>query len=301
METDRPTARPADVVDARVRLPQDCRPDRTYQAPPRLAEQYDRVLGLTDRMNGGTLAGLLADLDEAGVGHAVMHAESEGGEDADALNEALRAVLDEHPGTFTGVGCVDLAIPFPGVLARQVVSAAALGLVGVCLEPAFFGRDIDDRHLYPMYARAEELGLVVAVHTGITYSRMHPLRHERAEMFDQVACDFPDLRLVASHAGWPWATEYAAVARRHPTVHLEFGAIAPKYVARPGTGWDVLFALMPTLLRDQVLHGSDWPMISPLRAVSEWRASGLDEDTLDALLSRNTRRLYGLDDAPAVP
>jgi hypothetical protein len=148
-----------------------------------------------------------------------------------------------------------------------------------------------------MYARAEELGLVVCVHTGITYSRMHPLRHERAELLDQVACDFPDLRLVACHAGWPWSTEYAAVARRHPTVYLEFGGLAPKYVARPGTGWDALFGMMPSLLRSQVLYGSDWPVIEPARAVREWRDSGLDEAALGALLHDNAATLFGFPDA----
>jgi predicted TIM-barrel fold metal-dependent hydrolase len=66
----------------------------------------------------------------------------------------------------------------------------------VSIQPAFFGLDIDDRRLYPLYARAEELGLVVAIHTGLTYSRMHPLKHERPELLDQVACDFAELRLV---------------------------------------------------------------------------------------------------------
>lgn len=149
-----------------------------------------------------------------------------------------------------------------------------------------------------MYSRAEELGLIVAVHTGITYSRMHPLRHERPELLDQVACDFPDLRLIACHAGWPWATEYAAVARRHPTVYLEFGALAPKYVARPGSGWDAMFAMMPTVLREKVLYGSDWPMIAPTRALAEWRASGLPAPALEALFAGNARRLFGLP-APA--
>lgn len=287
-----------DIVDARVRLPQDQRPDASYQAPPRQTEQYDRVLDLTAKMNAGTLAALLLDLDAAGIRQAVMHAESEGGEDADALNAALRTVLDRHPDRFVGIGCVDITVPFPTAIARQVQRIAADGLLGICLEPAFFGRDIDERHLYPMYSRAEELGLIVAVHTGITYSRMHPLRHERPELLDQVACDFPDLRLIACHAGWPWATEYAAVARRHPTVFLEFGALAPKYVARPGTGWDAMFSMMPTVLRDQVLYGSDWPMIAPTRALAEWRASGLPEPALEALFAGNARRLFDLP-APA--
>jgi uncharacterized protein len=281
------------IIDARVRLPQDQRPDPTYSAPPRQAEQYDRVLDLTAKMNGGRLVDLIADLDANGIDHAVMHAETEGGESAEALNEALCRVLAEHPDRFTGIGTVDLADVGPTVAARQAAAAHAAGLRGISVQPAFFGLDIDDRALYPLYSRAEELGLLVAIHTGITYSRIHPMRHERAELFDQVACDFPDLTLIAAHAGWPWATEYAAVARRHPTVYLEFGALAPKYIARAGSGWDALFAMMGNVLRDQILYGSDWPMMAPARALAEWRASGLSAEALAALFAGNAARLLG--------
>ncbi|WP_329089662.1 MULTISPECIES: amidohydrolase family protein [unclassified Streptosporangium] len=282
------------IIDARVRLPQELRPSPTYAAPSLQTEQYDKVLQLTDKMNTGRLADLLQVMDAEGIGRAVMHAESEGGESADALNEALCQVLARHPDRFTGIGCVDIAGARPTRIARQTASIAGLGLLGITFQPAFFGLDIDDRGLYPMYSRAEELGLIVAVHTGITYSRMHPLRHERPELLDQVACDFPDLTLIACHAGWPWVTEYCAVARRHPTVYLEFGALAPKYVAKAGTGWDPLFGMMPNVLRDQVLYGSDWPMMSPTRAVAEWRASGLPDAALQALLHDNAARLFGL-------
>lgn len=247
------------IIDARVRLPQDRRPAARYAAPVRQLEQYDRVLDLSAKLNAGTEERLLADLDSSGIGRAVVHAETEGGEDASALNAELMAMLSDHPGRFLGVGSLDVTGRRPTEIARQTADLAEARLVGISLQPAFLGMDIDDRSLYPTYSRAEELGLVVCVHTGITYSRMHPLRHERPELLDQVACDFPDLRLVACHAGWPWATEFAAVARRHPTVYLEFGGLAPKYVARPGTGWDALFTLMPTVLRGQVLYGSDWP------------------------------------------
>lgn len=286
------------IIDARVRLPQDLR-GAAYTAPARQTEQYDAVLGLTGKMNGGTLAGLLAELDEQGIGRAVMHAESEGGEDAERLNDAVAEVVSAHPERFKGVGTIDVAGAGPTRMARQAVRIADRGFVGLTLQPAFFGYDIDERALYPAYSRAEELGLIVCLHTGITYSRIHPLRHERAEMLDQVACDFPDLRLIACHAGWPWATEYAAVARRHPTVHLEFGALAPKYVARPGTGWDAMFGMMPNVLRSQVLYGSDWPMMAPERALREWRESGLDEGALRALFHDNAARLFGFAGSPA--
>jgi predicted TIM-barrel fold metal-dependent hydrolase len=280
------------VIDARVRLPQDQRPQAAYGAPARQTEQYDRVLDLTSKMNSGRLVDLLQALDEEGVERAIMHAETEGGESAEALNDALATVVGEHADRFVAVGTVDIGHGFPPtVAARQVTACADLGFVGVCLQPAFFGLDIDARELYPLYSRAEEAGLFVAIHTGITYSRLHPLRHERPELLDQVACDFPELRIVASHSGWPWVAEMCAVARRHPTVHLEFGAIAPKYVARPGTGWDPLFGMMRNVLRDQVLYGSDWPMMPPERALREWRESGLDDRALQALLHDNAERL----------
>src|SRR5262245_53663621 len=109
------------IIDARVRLPQDLRPSKTYEAPRRLTEQYDRVLNLTDRLNTGSLSELLEVLASNGIEHAVMHAESEGGEPADALNEALGTVLAEHAHVFKGIGCVDLDAPRPTDLARQVV------------------------------------------------------------------------------------------------------------------------------------------------------------------------------------
>jgi predicted TIM-barrel fold metal-dependent hydrolase len=282
------------VIDARVRLPQDQRPQSAYGAPARQTEQYDRVLDLTSKMNGGRLADLLTTLDEQGIERAIMHAETEGGESADALNAALAALVAQHPNRLVGVGTVDVGRGVPPTTAsRQVAACADQGFAGACVQPAFFGLDIDDRTLYPLYSRAEEAGLFVAIHTGITYSRLHPLRHERPEMLDQVACDFPDLRIMACHAGWPWIAEMCAVARRHPTVYLEFGAIAPKYVARPGTGWEPLFGMMRNVLRDQVLYGSDWPVMAPQRALAEWREAGLDDRTLRALLHENAARLLG--------
>lgn len=286
------------IIDARVRLPQELRAHKTYAAPARQTAQYDQVLGLTDKMNTGNLSDLLEAMDRDSIAQAVMHAESEGGEDALQLNEALVKVLVEHPERFKAIGGVNIEGSTPTQIARQVATIHGSGLVGITLQPAFLGLDIDDRSLYPMYSRAEELELVVAIHTGITYSRMHPLRHERAELLDQVACDFPDLRLMACHAGWPYVTEYCAVARRHPTVFLEFGGLAPKYVAKPGTGWDALFAMMPNVLRSQVLYGSDWPVMAPRRAIAEWRRSGLDSATLQALFHDNSAALFGFSEEP---
>ena len=282
------------IIDARVRVPQAGRESSKYAAPERQTEQYDRVLDLSEKMNAGTLESLLESMESQGISKAVMHAETEGNEDIDALNNSLFKILEQHSDKFLGVGAVDIYGGSPGTASIQVRDASDRGLVGVSMQPSFAGLDIDSRLLYPAYARAEELEMVVFLHTGINYSRMHPIRHERPELLDQVACDFPNLKLVACHAGWPYAAEFCAVARRHPTVYLEFGGLAPKYVAKSGAGWDTVHSLMDNVLQRQVLFGSDWPVMDLGRVVEEWNASGLSSETLSRLFGKNSAELFAL-------
>jgi predicted TIM-barrel fold metal-dependent hydrolase len=275
--------------DARVRLPQEFRESSSYQSID--TDQYDKLLSLTDKINNGTLDALLASMDANDISKAIMHAETEGGESADHLNSALHKVISEHSKRFFGIGTVDVQSLHPATYVRQINEIKEYGFIGVTIQPAFFNLDINDKILYPLYSKAEEMNLSVGIHTGITYSRKHKLSHEKPELLDQVACDFPDLKIIASHSGWPWATEMAAVASRHPTVFLEFGAIAPKYVSRPGTGWDTLFSFMPNRLQGQILYGSDWPMMSHERSISEWKNSGLNQETMDCLMFENALKL----------
>jgi predicted TIM-barrel fold metal-dependent hydrolase len=110
---------------------------------------------------------------------------------------------------------------------------------------------------------------------------------------DQIACDFPDLVLIACHAGWPWVAEMVAVLRKHPNVYAEFGGLAPRYVCEQGTGWEVMLRFMNSLLSEQVLHGTDWPVFPMERALAEWRSGGLREHVLEAITGGNAARLLG--------
>jgi len=138
-----------------------------------------------------------------------------------------------------------------------------------------------------------ELGLQVALHTGINYTVTFPIRNDQPIQVDQVACDFPDLVLVACHAGWPWVPEMVAVLRKHPNVYAEFGGLAPRYVCEANTGWEVMFRFMNSLPGRQVLHGTDWPVFPMDRALAEWRAGGLRPHVLEALTGGNAQRLLG--------
>jgi predicted TIM-barrel fold metal-dependent hydrolase len=279
-----------EVIDFRVRLPLELRPSEDL--PDDYLTQYDQVLDLSANRHR-TLDQLIGDMDAAGVTHAVVHAEYEYGDEADALNEAVAKVVAQHPGRFSGYGTISMDhLKIPRALA-QVQRVHDLGLKGLNLQPSFFGIAIDDRLLYPVYAKAHELGLHVGLHTGINYTVTFPIRNDQPLQLDQVACDFPGLTLIACHAGWPWVAEMVAVLRKHPTVYAEFGGLAPRYVCEHNTGWEVMFRFMNSLLSGQVLHGTDWPVFPMDRALSEWRNGGLRPDVLDALIGGNAQRLLG--------
>ena len=278
------------VIDFRARLPEEFRPQ--IVKPKELTAQYDAVLDISSK-SGQTLADLVTQMDEHGVDHAVVHAEFEIGDPADVLNAAVAKVVADAPDRFTGIGTFSTE-PFDIMRALdQIYFCKEAGMVGVTTQPSFFHIGIDDRKLYPIYAKACKLDLMVCLHTGVNYGVTHPIRNDHPLMLDDVACDFPNLKLIACHAGWPWVPEMVAVARKHPNVYMEFGGLAPKYVGASGTGWEVMFRFMNSVLQDQVLFGTDWPVISYERALPEWRDLGLKPQVLEKTLGGNAARLLG--------
>src|SRR6202035_1048305 len=107
------------------------------------------------------------------------------GEVSDALNEAVAKVVTEHPDRYSGSGTISMnPVKIPRALA-QVQRVADLGLAGLSLQPSFFGIPIDDRVRYPVYAKAGELALQVALHTGINYTVTFPIRNAQPIQVDQ--------------------------------------------------------------------------------------------------------------------
>lgn len=282
------------IVDFRVRLPEALRP--RVELPSALRDGYDAVLAMGETI-GKSPETLDFELSAAGIGHSVVHAEYEHGDIADALNDAVAEFVAASPDR-TGFGTVSLDAPTASHMASQVRRAASLGLRGINLQPSFFRRAIDDRELYAVYGQATERNLVVAVHTGVSYSRDHPIDGEQPVRLDRVACAFPELNLVALHGGWPWTAELAAVCRRHPQVYVDFGGLAPKYLGAVDTGWGPLFRLIDNQLSEQVLFATDWPAMDHERALREWAELPLKSRTRELLMGANAARLLGLDPSP---
>lgn len=103
-----------------------------------------------------------------------------------------------------------------------------------------------------IYRRAEQRGLPVMVHTGTSIFPGARSKYGNPMELDDVAIDFPNLRIVMAHGGRPLYMEEAFfILRRHKQVWLDVSGIPP----------GKLLDYFPRLaeLSDRVLWGTDWP------------------------------------------
>ena len=270
------------VIDFRMRVPRD----REW---PDFMDRYNDLLDLERKMDF-EIDDIIDEMDRNGIDKAVIHAEFEHGEYRN-LNTRVANLVDEYPDRFVGFASVD---PRDGMDAVREVDRCMtdLGLSGLNLQPFVYELDPTDPQYYPLYAKCVEHDVPVGLHTGINYTTKsfdvgRPISHE------QILCDFPDLSVIALHAGWPWIAEATAVARKHPNYYLELGGLAPEYITIEN-GWAPLVAYMKTILQDQVLFATDYPVLDQDRVLTQVYGLEIDEEIRDRILGRNAAKLLDL-------
>ncbi|MBI4505752.1 MAG: amidohydrolase [Chloroflexi bacterium] len=227
---------------------------------------------------------LVARLDRDGVDIALLKA---------PVPETVAAFAKGYPSRLI---CSTSADPRQGSAAVSKIERAASehGIRAVNVAPFQVQLRANHKKFFPIYERCAALGLAVLVHTSINFSRDRLLDFGRPIYLDEVAGEFPDLRLVAVHGGWPWVLEMVAVAWRHPNVYIEISGVRPKYIATPNSGWDPLLVYGNGILQDKVLWASNWPMGTPREGIDGVRAFPLKESVKEKWLGLNAARVLGL-------
>lgn len=163
-----------------------------------------------------------------------------------------------------------------------------LGMRGLKLYPTYQYFYPNDRMLYPVYARACELGVPVMVHTGSSVFAGARMKYGDPLYLDDVAVDFPDLPLLLVHGGRGfWYDRAFFLARLHPNVYLEVAGLPPQK----------LLAYFPELDRiaDKVIYGSDFPGMPYIKEnIETIRGLPLPEEAKEKILGGNAARILGL-------
>ena len=242
--------------------------------------------------NGGTEL-FLKMLSASGVDKAVCTAT-----DASVIhgrktpNEDVARLQVESKGRLFGLGAVDPNKTMNAAREAQYC-IQELGLFGINLTPFEHRMFADDRRYYPVYAKCCELGAFVVIHCSVNFSREDINEYGHPKHIDTVATDFPDLRIVANHGGWPWVLELVAVAWRHPNVYISPAGQRFRHFTKPGSGWEPLLNYGNGLLKDRVLYGTTWPLLPMRRTVNELRELPLTEDVKQKWLGENAVKFLG--------
>ena len=232
------------------------------------------------------LAMTLGSLDAAGVQRGLVSAWW-GPEGPLLHNDEVHGWVSQHPDRLVGVGSVNLHRPMDAVreLRRCVTQ---LGFKGVRVLPWLWGLPPNDRRFYPIYAECIELDVPFCTQVG----HAGPLRPSEPgrpiPYLDEVACDFPELRIVAGHIGYPWTEEMIAVATKYENVTIDTSAYTPqRYPA-------ALVEFMKGRGQSKVMFGTNYPMIPHHKCTSQLDGLGLDPQARAAFLHENATRVFKL-------
>jgi predicted TIM-barrel fold metal-dependent hydrolase len=107
-------------------------------------------------------------------------------------------------------------------------------------------------------------------------------------LLDDVAVDFPDMPIVLAHPSFPWQEEALSVATHKPQVYIDLSGWSPKYFP------PILVQYANTLLKDKILFGSDYPVMSPERWMADFDKLNIKPEVRPLILKENAAKLLGL-------
>ena len=248
----------------------------------------------TEWRKGVSIENYIGMKDRAGIDRSLLIAVRAGDQrmrgSFEIPYEQVATVCRKYPNRFSGLAGI---APYRGMEGVRELEYAVreLGFVGAHLYPHWIELAPDHAKYYPYYAKCCELDIPIMMQVGhnLVYSRERRLPSVgRPITLDQVAIDFPDLKLIGIHIGIPWTDEMISMAWKHENVYIGSDAYAPKY-------WpDSFVHYLKTYGQDKVIFGTDWPVISPERAMDEIKQLGISEPVMEKFLSTNAKRIFKL-------
>jgi len=237
------------------------------------------------------MAGMYRKLKMAFV---VFTVDGEKGASRQVSNEEIADLAHQH---------ADVAIPFASVNPHRGAAGVSLarklikdyGVKGFKFHPSVQEFFPNDRMAYPLYEVIAEARLPALFHTGQTgVGAGTPggggirLKYSHPMLLDDVAADFPDMPIVLAHPSFPWQEEALSVATHKPQVYIDLSGWSPRYFP------PILVQYANTPLKDKILFGSDYPVMSPERWLADFDKLSIKPEVRPLILKENAAKLLKL-------
>lgn len=265
----------------------------THAFPDALAPRAMAKLSETAASSGyrphtdGTVAGLLASMDVAGISRSVV------------CNIATNAAQMRKVNNFaleTARLC-DRLIPLGSLhphaereeMVEELDRLVAGGIRGIKIHPDYVGVTLDDPAFDPIFELASARGMFVVTHAGFD-----PVSPDKTfctpDMILQVLDAHPTLRLVAAHTGGFDRETEVLDKLSGKDVYLDTSLSALR-AARDAAWGERCAAILRAHRPDRLLFASDTPWSDPAAELAFLSGCGLSEDTLTRILWRNAEGL----------
>ncbi len=229
-------------------------------------------------------------LDEAKIDKATLVNMARKGMPVRPMNESVAKLLGQYPEKLIGFAGFD---PNNGAQAVQEIEYAIkeLGFSGIKTVASAVELDINDKAFYPCYAKAEELGVPISVHTGTAILEGLRAKHVHPLMIDDVAFDFPDLKIICAHMGGWQFMDIIGMLVHHTNVFadISFWPLNPNYT--DFVPWN----LLEKTVSDKIMFGSDYPASqTPKEAAEAVNSLPVSQDFKEKILGKNASKILRL-------
>jgi len=239
---------------------------------------------------------MVEEYHDAGVGRAVLlgwDAETNTG-NPPVPNDYVAEIRDDHPEFFVGFASVD---PLKDDCVEEAYRAVDdLDLSGFKFQQIAQGFDPSDPAHDDLWNAIEDLGVPCVFHggnstlgAGASGGRGLKVKHGNPMLLDDVAAEHPELQILIAHPAFPWEQEQLAICQQKGNVKMDLSGWLPKYID------DQVLRYAGSVLQDDVMFGTDYPMIRP----DEWLDSFAEhtdysDDVYRKLLWENAEEFLGL-------
>ena len=244
-----------------------------------------------DKMKPQTLDEVVADLNRHSVVKAVIT-----GRDCESTfasksnNPSVLEFKSKYPDKFIAFAGVD---PHKGMRGIRELKKLVEedGFRGAAIDPYLAQIYVNDAKFYPIYAKCCELEIPVIMTTGpATLVPNTVIDHVAPRYIDFVARDFPELKIVVSHGGYPWVNEMIMVTQRNANVYLELS----EYEFFPQS--EAYIQAINTLITDKVVYASAHPFVDFRVALKNYESIPFSPEVREKIMFKNAARILGIAD-----
>ena len=262
--------------------------------PDRKKFYVDKMRVAAQTFDSVSLEEMLRRMDAAGTERSFLIAAKVGVKHHPACYhvpyQLVADAVQKYPARFSGLAGIDPTEGMAGVRALEH-AVREYGFIGAHTYPHWYELAPDHARYYPFYAKCVELDIPIQMQVGqsMVYDVSYPRRSVgRPICLDNIACDFPELKLVGIHVGIPWTDEMIAMAWKHANVYIGCDAHRPAY-------WPESFVkYINSYGQDKVIFGTDFPVLDFERTRADVEALNFKPAVLQKLLRDNALRLYKL-------